>query len=615
MRETGFVQHNRKKWEELEKELENKQQNPEKISRLFIQITDDLSYAQTFYKSRSVRVYLNGVAQLLFNKIYRSGRVRWSSVVRFWKTGLPILVYNARREFMVSFLVFIVAMGIGILSSKYDPEFARQILGNKYVEMTLENIRNHDPMAVYKSGNGLDMFLGITINNMLVAFRTFILGIFLGIGTLISIVTNGLMVGTFQYFFVERGLFTQSFLTIWQHGTLEISSIIISGAAGLTMSQGLLFPGTYTRMQALRISAKRGLRIMLGIAPIFVIAATIEGFFTRYTNTPDIIRILVILFSLSFVILYFVVYPKIIARKYPEQIDIADKLGYVDRTLPDMSGILSDEQLFGHTLKSMKVYGGLIFGTGFALAFLIAAIMSFFASRMVNINNGIIFTIGGFSAFYSYSLNPLMYVANTLLLTVCMVTAAMAVFNIYNKISSFSLRRSINRWLVINAFMTSAMINILFFMDSGWASFLFVLVLPFMLINLYCSYTGHGYLFFETGKTFKILGKGFGNMFLLYIKFLFLAILVLLLIRPAFYWHFLNSVRWNMDFSQPVINRIFDFVITFIFYFAMYTIVSAIAIAMNIFFHTGYEMQYAENLLHRINQIGTKKIIKGYEFE
>ena len=615
MRETGFVQHNREKWEELEKELLSKQQDPERISRLFIQITDDLSYAQTFYKNRSVRVYLNGVAQLLFNKIYRSSKVRWSSLIRFWKTSLPILIYNARREFLVSLFIFVLAAGIGALSSKYDPQFARQILGDRYVNMTLENIRNHDPMAVYKSGDGFNMFLGITFRNVYVAFRTFILGIFLGIGTIISLVSNGLMVGTFQYFFVERGFFAQSALTIWQHGTLEISCIIISGAAGLTMSQGLLFPGTYTRMQAFRISAKRGLRIMLGLIPVIGMAALIEGFFTRYTEAPDIIRISVILVSLSFVISYFVIYPRIVARKYPEQIDVADKLGYVDRTLPDISGILDDDQLFGHTLKSLKLYSSIIFGSGAVVAFLISASMTFFASKLVNISTGIIFTIRGFSAYYNYSSNPLMFAINSLAMTVCLVTAAVTVINIYNKASTFSFRRSINYRLVIDAFFTSVLINMLFFMNKGWAILIFSLALPVMLINVYSHFTGHGYALFGLGKSYKLFGKGFGNMSLLYLKFLFLVFVLLLLIRPGFYWNFLNTIRWNLNFSEPAINRIFDFMITFIFYFALYTCISTVAIAINLFFHTGYEIQFAEDLQKRIDRMGTKKVIKGYEFE
>ena len=94
--------------------------------------------------------------------------------------------------------------------------------------------------------------------------------------------SNGIMVGAFQYFFYDQGLLRESFLTIWTHGTLEIAAIIIAGAAGMTMGKGLIFPGTLSRLQAFQISARRGLKIMIGIAPIIILAGFIEG----YLNPP-----------------------------------------------------------------------------------------------------------------------------------------------------------------------------------------------------------------------------------------------------------------------------------------------------------------------------------------
>jgi uncharacterized membrane protein SpoIIM required for sporulation len=206
-------------------------------------------------------------------------------------------MYYARMQLLWSFLFFALSVSIGILSSHEDGEFVRRILGDHYIDMTIANIEKGDPMAVYKKANEMDMFMGITLNNLLVAVRTFILGFFAGIGSLASLLSNGIMLGSFQYFFIERGLFVESFLTIWQHGTLEISAIIISGAAGLVLARGLILPRSYSRTQALVMSARRGVKIMIGITPVFVIAAFIEGYITRYTEMPDLVKILVIVLS------------------------------------------------------------------------------------------------------------------------------------------------------------------------------------------------------------------------------------------------------------------------------------------------------------------------------
>lgn len=294
--------------------LRENRRDPDKLNNLFIQITDDLSYARTFYPNRSVRVFLNTLAQRIFHNIYKGKRFPIERLRTFWTDELPKVMWETRRALLLSFSIFVLAFGIGVLSSIINPDFARVILGDDYVEMTLTNIQNGDPMAVYKDSGPLGMTAGIAANNLFVAFRTAILGVLASIGTLLIMLYNGIMVGAFQYFFIERGVFWDSFLTIWIHGTLEISAIIIAGAAGLVAGSGLLFPGTYRRIQAFQISMRQGLIIFLGIVPIIILAAIFEGFLTRYTQTPDVVRGLFIATSLFFVLWYFVWLPWYKAR-------------------------------------------------------------------------------------------------------------------------------------------------------------------------------------------------------------------------------------------------------------------------------------------------------------
>jgi uncharacterized membrane protein SpoIIM required for sporulation len=295
MKETRFISQNKEKWNQAETLLESPVKNPEKLSNLFIQVVDDLSYSRTYYPNRSVRVYLNKIARQFFSIIYSHKREKHNLFKLFWLDELPQIILFARRELLISFLVFLVAMIIGVFSAYNDPQFTSTILGDSYVSMTEENIKSGDPMAVYKQSQEFEMFLGITVNNLLVAFRTYVLGIFLGIGTLASLVYNGIMVGCFQYYFVERGLIAESALTIWLHGTLEISSIILAGGAGLTLGSGLIFPGTYSRLQSLQIAGIRSLKLMLGITPVFILAAIIESFLTRYTDAPTLLKLILII--------------------------------------------------------------------------------------------------------------------------------------------------------------------------------------------------------------------------------------------------------------------------------------------------------------------------------
>ncbi|PSR12704.1 MAG: hypothetical protein DA408_20100 [Bacteroidetes bacterium] len=309
MRETQFIKQNEEKWAAFERTLNGEDKDADHLRDLFVQITDDLSYSRTFFPNRSVRVYLNGLAQRIFLKLYRSRRTGWGQLLTFWTDDLPHEIYQARRAFRLAFFLFFLCFGIGMLSCAMDSEFAEIVLGDSYVEMTRANIESGDPMAVYKEKGQFDMFLGITFNNLYVAFLAFAMGVFLGLGSIVILISNAVMVGCFQYFFIQEGLFWESFLTIWIHGTLEISAIVIATAAGITLGQGPAFPGTYTRLQAFQQSARRGAKIMLGTAPLFLIAGFLEGYLTRQTDTPDLIRGLFILCCLAFVLVYFVWYP------------------------------------------------------------------------------------------------------------------------------------------------------------------------------------------------------------------------------------------------------------------------------------------------------------------
>ncbi len=309
MRETKFIEQNKEKWAEYESMLQSGNHEPERLNHLFVQITDDLSYARTFYPNRSVKVYLNQLAQRIFHQVYKGRRFPVDRLRKFWVHDVPQTFWESRRAIALSFALFVLAFSIGVVSSIIDPEFARVILGDDYVRMTLENIEKNDPMAVYKDHQPLGSALGIAANNLFVAFRTAVVGVLASIGTVFLLLYNGIMVGAFQYFFIEKGLFVQSFLTIWIHGTLEISAIIMAGAAGLMAGSGLLFPGTYNRTQAFQISMRKAMKIFIGIAPIIVLAALFEGFLTRYTEVPDVLRALFILVNFAFAVWYFALLP------------------------------------------------------------------------------------------------------------------------------------------------------------------------------------------------------------------------------------------------------------------------------------------------------------------
>lgn len=202
-----------------------------------------------------------------------------------------------------------VAVFIGTISTLNDDSFVRLILGDAYVNMTIENIEKGEPMAVYKSGSSVGSFLGITINNIRVAIMAFAFGVFFSVGTIYILFSNGIMLGAFITFFYNYGILDKT-STIWLHGTIEISVIVIAGCAGLVMGNSFLFPKTYSRRVAFTKGAKDGLKIVVSTIPFFIIAGFIEGFITRYGEImPWYLAYSIIGVSLFTIIFYYVIYP------------------------------------------------------------------------------------------------------------------------------------------------------------------------------------------------------------------------------------------------------------------------------------------------------------------
>lgn len=312
MREALFVKQNSEKWKAYEHSPAN---HPDEIADRFIDITNDLSYAKTFYPKSKTTSYLNGLASTLHQSIYKNKKEDKNRFVNFWKFELPLLFYTYRMQLLYAFLFFTISASIGVLSAKYDDQFVRLILGDSYVNMTNENITKGDPFGVYKQTSEFPMFFSIAANNIYVSLLMFVSGIFLSIGPIFYLLQNGIMLGSFEYYFFSRGLGIESILVIWIHGTLEISAIIIAGAAGLVLGHGLLFPKTYTRFQAFKQSARDGTKIALGIVPILLVAAFFEGFITRHTEMPVWLSTGILGLSLIFIIWYVIIYPLTLSKR------------------------------------------------------------------------------------------------------------------------------------------------------------------------------------------------------------------------------------------------------------------------------------------------------------
>ena len=310
MRESAFVKRNKSRWEEFETVVKNQQNAPpDKLAELFIQITDDLSFSRTQYPNSRTTQYLNSLASKIHGEIYKNKKEDKNRFILFWKEELPAVMFTVQKQLFYAFVILIIAGTIGAVSAAYDDTFVRLVLGDSYVNMTLENIKNGNPTKVYSSSSEIEMFFLITRNNILVSFMIFIYGVFASLGTGLYLFYNALMVGTFIMFFYNENQLAQGLPVILLHGTIELTSIVIAAAAGFVMGNSILFPGTYSRLVSFKVGAMKGLKITMGLVPFFIMAGFIESFITRYAFMHWSIKTAIISLSAFLMIYYFIFYP------------------------------------------------------------------------------------------------------------------------------------------------------------------------------------------------------------------------------------------------------------------------------------------------------------------
>jgi uncharacterized membrane protein SpoIIM required for sporulation len=327
MREVYFIKQNKEKWLGIEQVVQGKiKKNPDDLSSLYINLINDLSFAQTYYPKSNTTVYLNHLSAQIFQKIYKTKRVEENRVLYFFKTEVPLLVFQYRRYLLYAFLFFILFTSIGVLSAIYQKDFLAVTIpnGEDYVNTTIENIKNGNAVGVYQSGSTWGSTIGIIFNNLGVGAKLYLYGIAGGVGTLYALLSNSVMLGSFQYFFYDYGALQDSARGIWLHGVFEIFAMVVEAMCGLVLGTSILFPRTFSRFNSFKNGFKDSFKIFLSTVPFTICAGIIEGYVTRHALQMHWSLNLLIIFGSLFTIgFYYCIYPFIVSKKINNQINDA----------------------------------------------------------------------------------------------------------------------------------------------------------------------------------------------------------------------------------------------------------------------------------------------------
>ena len=249
----------------------------------------DLALARRRFPGDPVVGRLERLVQRGRQGVYNAPSSR-AGVWEFFAHGYWRRVRERRAILAIAFLCLAVPTLLGGFWAWRDPGPASGLVPTKYQTVTQPR----------PSGNTLGLTVDqessvasqIFTNNIGVTFLAFAGGLLLGLGTLYVLLQNGVLLGVVGGLAIGSGNGHSFFELVLAHGVLELSCIIVSGAAGLRLGWSIIDPGNRTRGEALREEARAAIEIVLGTAPWLVVAGLVEGFLTPSgTGLPTVMAV------------------------------------------------------------------------------------------------------------------------------------------------------------------------------------------------------------------------------------------------------------------------------------------------------------------------------------
>jgi len=283
MRSDEFVAMRREDWNRLEDLLAragNGRLNslaPAQVltmAALYRRATADLARAQRDWPGEPVHRYLNGLVGRGHGVVYRRGGHVWRRIRDFYSEMLP-RTYRESWPYLVAaaallFIPAIVAYFVVLTS----PE---SVAGLGVPQSVIDGVKHHKLWTQIPPEQRAVVAGEIMTNNIGVSMLAFAFGVVFGLPVIYVLVINGIHLGGLFGFTQAYGLSGGLFEFVIAHGVLELSIIVAMAAAGLRMGWALISPGNMKRSDALAVAARRAFILLIGLAPMLVIAGIIEG--------------------------------------------------------------------------------------------------------------------------------------------------------------------------------------------------------------------------------------------------------------------------------------------------------------------------------------------------
>lgn len=311
-----FVQENRETWRELEREINHIEatnykdftvERAQNLGRLYRQSSADLIRARTETANEPLIDYLNGLVGRAYGTIYRSPPVRWGKSWEFLAFTFPHRIRKEKWSVVAAAVIIFLGFIAGLMAEYLDSSAKYYLMPPQFsqIEENIDKIKKNAQSGAVMGGNqSATMFSSITTNNVRVCILAFALGATVGIGTVLVLFYNGVIIGVAAAIFMRHSLSLQFWAYVLPHGVLELFCIFSSGAAGFMLAKAIVDPGLYGRVKALKEKGRESVDIILGCSLLLIVAGFIEGFITPQPYIPHGLKLLFAFATLLMLVAY-----------------------------------------------------------------------------------------------------------------------------------------------------------------------------------------------------------------------------------------------------------------------------------------------------------------------
>jgi len=239
-------------------------------------LSRDVSLARNALPDSQITVYLESLLLKSFDLIHRKPYNLLRQLYYIVRHETPCIVAQMKGAIAASFTIFVLAGFMGWLLVFNYPELAALFASPEMIakvqsgSLWTEGLLNIMPSSI--------LSFSIMTNNIIVTIFAFVLGSFYGLGTLYIMGVNGAMLGGVFAFTYHYNMADRLFEFVIAHGVVELSVIMLAGAAGMKLGEALVRPGNMTRREAFNLAATNASKLVVVGAFLLVGAGLIEGF-------------------------------------------------------------------------------------------------------------------------------------------------------------------------------------------------------------------------------------------------------------------------------------------------------------------------------------------------